>query len=284
MYDGMVPVAVGSDQFEGSAMCGACVEVTGTGVGAGDTPISGTFLGYVSDYCKDCEYGGLELGKVGDGRWGVSWKVVECGGGPIGLHFGPSTKYAWKMQPRGMTSPASSVTVGGVPAKRTGRNYFIAKSKPGFKLPVKVIVKTVVGETITSQVNSYAGFVYPGETSTPVAKIEPVALSSDVEAPATEEPISTLPTSATADGAMDEGNRACTCIGVGPECWYALQENTEKACMASTGSDQQSVSCKSLCCEYCVKHMETAECQSATVKSVCCMLADPPCSGHQWWS
>lgn len=56
-YDGMVPMAINGAQYDGSKMCGACVEGTGTGKGAGADPITGTFRGFIMDQCPGCSFG-----------------------------------------------------------------------------------------------------------------------------------------------------------------------------------------------------------------------------------
>lgn len=66
MYSGMIPVAINGPQYDNAMMCGACIEGTGSGNGAGADPITGTFKAFVSDQCPEC-------------AWGVSLKlVVHC--------------------------------------------------------------------------------------------------------------------------------------------------------------------------------------------------------------
>lgn len=56
-YDGMIPLAINAAQYEGSMMCGACIEGRGTGRGAGGNPITGSFKGFVMDQCPECAHG-----------------------------------------------------------------------------------------------------------------------------------------------------------------------------------------------------------------------------------
>lgn len=160
MYAGMVPVAINDAQYGNSDACGACLEVTGSGEGSGADPITGTFQAYVSDRCPECAEGALDLAKSGDGRWAISWKFVPCPGEGIAFQFEGSNDFYWKLQPRGMSSPAASVTVAGITAERTQDNHFVAATgPPGFQAPVTVVVTTVLGDAITSQLSSNTGVV-----------------------------------------------------------------------------------------------------------------------------
>ncbi|OSX68463.1 hypothetical protein BU14_2757s0001, partial [Porphyra umbilicalis] len=140
-YGGLVGVAVSTADYAGSAACGACLRVTGSGDGAGANPITGTFSAYVMDRCPECAAGDLDLATPGDGRWAVSWTVVPCptaGGAPEFLLEGSNPHYL-KVQVRGLPAPAASVSVGGAACARTQDNFFIvATAGPPLEPPLTV--------------------------------------------------------------------------------------------------------------------------------------------------
>jgi hypothetical protein len=74
---GITTVAINSQQWEGGANCGFCLEGRGTGVGAGATPV-GKFFVAVNNLCPECKYGDIDFALNGDGRWKVEWKRVDC--------------------------------------------------------------------------------------------------------------------------------------------------------------------------------------------------------------
>jgi expansin (peptidoglycan-binding protein) len=162
MYAGMVPVAMNKEQYEESAICGACLSVTGTGEGSGANPIKGTFAAFVSDQCPECKRGDIDLAQSGDGRWKVTWEVVPCPGvtmSDIVFQFEGSNPYYYKIQPRQMRSPATRVTVGAVECTRTSDNHFVCQSSAGFPTTVEVQVWTVLGDHYVNSVTGYSGVV-----------------------------------------------------------------------------------------------------------------------------
>ena len=75
---GIVTVALNSPQYgDGKSVCGKCIEGTGTGVGAGGTPV-GRFFAAINNLCPECRHGDIDFALNGDGRWKVNWKVVDC--------------------------------------------------------------------------------------------------------------------------------------------------------------------------------------------------------------
>jgi expansin (peptidoglycan-binding protein) len=186
MYAGMVSVAMNQPQYENSALCGACLRVSGTGQGTGATPVTGSFMAYVDDLCPECPYGAIDLGMSGDGIWTVSWELVECpnvAGGNIAFYFEGSNPHYYKMQPRNLPSPATRVTIGGAEATRSQDNFFIATSGGGFPASVDVEVWTVLGAHYKSSIPGYSGVVYGSGPSggsridTSVAKAAPASSS-----------------------------------------------------------------------------------------------------------
>lgn len=141
--------------------------VTGSGKGAGSNPIKGTFKAYVNDRCPECAPNDIDLSKSGDGRWAVKWKVVPCPpGSNISFQFEGSNRWYFKLQPRGMQSPASSVLVDGVKALRTQDNHFVVQSGNGFGRRTTVVVNTVLGQSVTTKITGHNGVVTGSVTTT----------------------------------------------------------------------------------------------------------------------
>lgn len=153
MYAGMIPMAVSLyDMYENSAVCGACIEGYGTGSGAGADPIKGAFKGFVSDSCGGCAKGDLDFAMVGDGRWDIEWKFVECpSGGDPSFIFEGSNDWYWKIQPRETKSPVMQLWVGGEQAEMTQDNFFTATTGPFFGEQT-VKTTTLTGETRSTKV------------------------------------------------------------------------------------------------------------------------------------
>ena len=154
MYDGMIPMAVSLyNMYDDSAMCGACIEGTGTGKGSGKNPIKGKFKGFVSDSCGGCAKGDLDFAKSGDGRWDISWKFVECpSGGNPSFIFEGSNEWYWKIQPRETKSPVTQLWVDGKKATMTQDNFFTASNGPFYGEQV-VKTQTMLGETKKTKVS-----------------------------------------------------------------------------------------------------------------------------------
>lgn len=79
-YAGRVGVAIATGSYGGDAasLCGACLSVTTTGEGSGANPLPPTFDAYVMDECPTCGGAGdLDVARPGDGRWRLSWRVVD---------------------------------------------------------------------------------------------------------------------------------------------------------------------------------------------------------------
>ncbi|CAM9633405.1 unnamed protein product [Discosporangium mesarthrocarpum] len=126
-----IPIALNHEQYDGSLMCGACIEgeFTGEGLGVFNPEEGQEFRGYVSDRCPECKKGDLDFGMSGDGRWNIKWKFVDCerGGSPT-FRFEGSNPWYWKIQPRGMVRPPKKVTINGATATRSQDNHFVYHS------------------------------------------------------------------------------------------------------------------------------------------------------------
>lgn len=154
MYNGMIPMAVSLyDMYENSAVCGACVEGYGTGRGSGADPIEGPFKGFISDSCGGCAKGDLDFAMVGDGRWNIEWKFVECpSGGNPSFIFEGSNDWYWKIQPRETKSPVIKLLVNDEEATMTQDNFFTASAGPYYGEQM-VTTTTLFGETQRTMVS-----------------------------------------------------------------------------------------------------------------------------------
>ncbi|KAK9800251.1 hypothetical protein WJX73_007065 [Symbiochloris irregularis] len=77
---GLPTVAINAAQFGMGAACGACIQVTGTGVGKGKTPMTGTYTVTVNNILTQGNLGDLDFPRAGDGEWGIKWSFVKCPG------------------------------------------------------------------------------------------------------------------------------------------------------------------------------------------------------------
>jgi len=57
-----------------------CIQLNGTGAGAGGNPVTGTYTVFVNNLCPECEFGHLDFAKPGDGSWDIEWCVGREGG------------------------------------------------------------------------------------------------------------------------------------------------------------------------------------------------------------
>lgn len=140
------PVAINNPQWQGSATCGMCLQITGNGQGAGANPVRGTFLAVVDDRCPECKTGSIDIAKNGDGRWKINWKAVDCPvEGGLQYIFQGSNKYYLKMQVMNHRIPIKAVQFGKngkwYNGKRTTDNFWTASGYPfpaSFPLKVRV--------------------------------------------------------------------------------------------------------------------------------------------------
>ncbi|CAM9505515.1 unnamed protein product, partial [Sphacelaria rigidula] len=141
VYDGMIPLAINAAQYEGSMMCGACIEGRGTGRGAGGNPITGSFKGFVMDQCPECAHGDLDWGTSGDGRWEIEWQFVPCErGGKPDFTFEGSNPWYWKIQATGCRGPVDELFVNRKYARKTDDNFFLMEEGTPFYGEAKINV------------------------------------------------------------------------------------------------------------------------------------------------
>jgi len=158
-----VTVAVNTNDFLSSEMCGACLNVTGSGQGSGATPIKGSFLAYANNLCPSCAAGGLDMGMSGDGIWDISWFVVPCPApGNVQYFFQGTGYYYIKLQVRNTVVPVYQLSVeqGGtfVALVPTADGFF---ASPGSAItfpmtyPMTIQVTSVLGDTFTDSIQAF---------------------------------------------------------------------------------------------------------------------------------
>jgi expansin (peptidoglycan-binding protein) len=153
-------VAMNKDQYIGASQsqgCGMCVSMRGTGSGSGANPVSTSyFTAFVTDQCPECLTGSIDIGKSGDGRWGVEWTAVNCpvGSETLRYKFEGSNDWYLKVQVVGGRIPISSVefNVGGnyYLASRTQDNFWESTGsmpKP-FSWPLTVRITPISGSAV----------------------------------------------------------------------------------------------------------------------------------------
>lgn len=105
--------ALNDPQWDGSAWCGAWVEITGP---------SGTSTVQIVDLCPGCPSGHLDLGPIpfmevtGDssGIYPISWRLVSRPGSPGPIHFysaAGSNGYYLKLQAANIVNPVASMEI-----------------------------------------------------------------------------------------------------------------------------------------------------------------------------
>jgi len=162
----VVPVAINAPQYSGAQTCGLCLRVNSTSGQPstnGLNPISAfsPFTAFVDDKCPECHTGDLDLGKVGDGRWKISWTAVDCpvGDSKIKYFFEGTNAYYVKVQPAGTMLPLTKVElkVGSTwkTATLSADNFWIASGiSPALTLtnPLKVRLTSVANEILVDNI------------------------------------------------------------------------------------------------------------------------------------
>jgi expansin (peptidoglycan-binding protein) len=149
----LMVAAMNAPEWNNSAVCGACAEVTGP---------SGTVTVRIVDRCPECAAGHLDLSReaferiapLASGRVSTRWRFVECAPrGPISLKWKDGTNQWWAaLQVRDHRLPIERVEVqatGGAftTLARQSYNYFIGTDLgPG---PFTVRVTALGGAQIT---------------------------------------------------------------------------------------------------------------------------------------
>ncbi|KAL4227579.1 hypothetical protein ACF0H5_013022 [Mactra antiquata] len=166
-------VALNSPQFFGSASCGLCLKITGTGNGLGNDPITGSFTAYVKDLCPECHAGDVDLAENGDGRWDISIQAIQCPvTSPIEYTLEGSNNYYIKLKVRNDRMPTTTLEMY---QPNHGSWAKLTRSRDGFwlfpndgtpvdkpiHLPFRLRLHAPNGEVIEDEVNppsmSYTG-------------------------------------------------------------------------------------------------------------------------------
>ncbi|WNG45677.1 hypothetical protein F0U60_17385 [Archangium minus] len=145
--------AINKGQYEGSAVCGSCVEIEGP---------KGNLRVRIVDSCPDCpDKGHLDLSREAfakianpiDGRVKVRWRMVTCDvQGPIRYHYKDGSSQWWTaIQVRNHRLPVTKLEYwknnAWVQVKREDYNYFVEPSGMGTG-SIKVRVTASDGQTL----------------------------------------------------------------------------------------------------------------------------------------
>jgi len=105
--------ALNVQQYFGSAACGMCFRLTGSGQGLGNDPIVGDNIVYINDLCPACHAGDIDVAAQGDGRWDIQIRAVPCpvGNTKIQYKFAGSNPWYTKLQLRNTRVPAAKVEI-----------------------------------------------------------------------------------------------------------------------------------------------------------------------------
>jgi expansin len=143
--------AMNTPDYAGSAMCGACVEVTGP---------KGTITVRIVDRCPECPAGDVdlsesafaEIAEVSAGRVPITWHLVPCAvDGPMSYRFKEGSSQYWTaIQVRDHRHPIARLEVKEGDAWRTlGResyNYFVGEGLgPG---PYTLRITDAIGHVV----------------------------------------------------------------------------------------------------------------------------------------
>jgi len=147
--------AMNRAQYNGSEICGACVEVTG--------PI-GRVVIRIEDQCPECAFGDIDLAEgvfpliaeVKDGRVPLSWKIIPCQDEALQYQFKVGSSAFWfAVQVRGHTYPIETfecfVDSAWTQIDRKAYNYFVREQGLGtgpFHIRITDIYGNQVEDTI----------------------------------------------------------------------------------------------------------------------------------------
>lgn len=163
-------VAMNYQQFMGSAVCGACLEVTSPGpfigFGSWPTPPSKVFV-HVTNDCPTCPHNGsLDFGfpQQGQGVWPITWKAVSCQipfSVPIQLFFMGSSIWYLQVQARSANFPYQGISL-----LYNGQWLALVRVSYGFfelpqqnitlplTYPMKFQIISITGEIVNATVNN----------------------------------------------------------------------------------------------------------------------------------
>lgn len=152
--ESLLVAAINAEEWDGSAWCGACVDVHGP---SGDVRVR------IVDLCPECEAGHLDLSPeafeqvaaIELGRVDITWEMVECGiDGPISYRYKDGANQWWTaVQVLDHRLPVESMEYSKdgasfLPMMRMDYNYFLTESGFGEEETV-VRVTAIDGQTLT---------------------------------------------------------------------------------------------------------------------------------------
>ena len=171
-------VALGPDQYAGSAACGTYLDVTGP---------KGKVRVKVTDSCPECPAGHLDLSrtafkKIADEVAGIvpiTYKTVRTAPGPISVTVKTGSSQYWlAVLIDNHGTQLSSVKIGGRSAQRADYNYWLVESGAGSG-PFKIQIKDVYGATA-----SLSGIkLSPGRTQRTTVRLGGGGIREAVKAP-----------------------------------------------------------------------------------------------------
>eukprot|EP01120_Amphizonella_sp_Union-15-10_P010249 TRINITY_DN4081_c0_g2_i2.p1 TRINITY_DN4081_c0_g2~~TRINITY_DN4081_c0_g2_i2.p1 ORF type:complete len:279 (+),score=35.82 TRINITY_DN4081_c0_g2_i2:26-862(+) len=153
-------IAIGPGTFLGSAGCGICLQITPTGTGSGnsDFPTRHTFLAFADNLCPECAPTAVDLAESGDGRWGITYRVVPCPLDPgnrnlqLFIKEGSSTYHIEinvRNSPIAIKALRFKIDGNWQNVERKAYNYFVrdGNGQP-VSLPLEVELESIFGETV----------------------------------------------------------------------------------------------------------------------------------------
>eukprot|EP00891_Asterochloris_glomerata_P009335 jgi/Astpho2/9335/Aster-x1569 len=159
-------VAINDLQFNASNTCGMCIKYRGLGTGQGTQPVPSIWQrGFVDNRCPECEFGSIDLGMNGDGRWQIEWYPVPCdtGSDPIEVELAgiASNPYYFMFTVSNTRVPVQSCTLlssGQAPKQlqRLFNNQWQVTGGP-FTFPIHIQVTSVLNDTVDAYLGGKTG-------------------------------------------------------------------------------------------------------------------------------
>lgn len=188
LADSNLAVAVSTTVFQGSAMCGRCVQITGP---------SGTITAPVVDSCPTCGTNDLDLspttfaaiGTIANGAEPVSWQTVECPvAGSMSYQFQSSNAFFLNVMIRNHRYGVAGVSVQpmGAPSfsvmTRSTGNTFTYTQGAQILFPIVLRLTDTNGATVDDAIAALQNdIITPGSAQFPACN--PVLFVNGFESP-----------------------------------------------------------------------------------------------------
>jgi hypothetical protein len=75
--------------------------------------------------CPECSEGDLDMGESGDGRWPLTWDIIECPTSEIKVSQQGSNACYAKLKFEGGAGAIDGVSCGGEPGEATADGYYV---------------------------------------------------------------------------------------------------------------------------------------------------------------